>query len=101
VVPEWDDKCAGLEKSEAIEKIWLDAEVQSEGWGGLKSSDSGSEGWPGVAIDNIWCPLPEDPGRTHNWAPIPNSLEVHVEVVDWVESRSACRCQLHNMPFCP
>jgi hypothetical protein len=94
MITEWDDKCAGLEKSRALEKIWSDTEVRSGGWGGSKteSLDSGSEGWPGVAIDDIWRPLPEEPGRTHGWALILNSLEVNVEVVERVESCSACRC---------
>jgi hypothetical protein len=67
LITEWDDKCSGLDKSKAIEKIWSDSEVQSSGWGGgeVESSDSEEEGWPGVAIDDIWHPLPEEPGRMH------------------------------------
>jgi hypothetical protein len=94
LIVEWDDKCSGLDKSKAIEQIWKDSEVRNTGWGGVdvESSSLEEEGWPGVAIDDVWRPLLEEPGRTHGWASIPESMEVNVKVVAKVEECSACRC---------
>jgi hypothetical protein len=64
------------------------------GWGGedVESLSLEESGWPGVAIDDIWHPLPEELARTHGWASIPERIEVNVEVFNKVEEHSICRC---------
>jgi hypothetical protein len=61
-----------------------------------ESTSSEEEGWLGVSVDDMWCPLPKDPSHTHGWADICGGVEV-----ERIEEHSACRCSCHNPLFSP